>query len=79
MIGGVGVSIVQVTGASTEEEGFVVCGSYSGDVCIVGAEAAGESGGVGEAGGAGANGLGMPWSMGERSKKWVQLSLVKSS
>ena len=79
MTGGVGVSVVQVTGAGSEEEGFVVCGSCSGDVCTVGAEAAGESGGAGEAGGAGANGLGIPWSMGERSKKWVQLSLVKSS
>lgn len=79
MTGGVGVSVVQVTGAGTEEEGSVVCGSCSGDVCTVGAEAAGESGGAGEAGGAGANGLGIPWSMGERSKKWVQLSLVKSS
>ena len=60
MTGGVGVSVVQVTGAGTEEEGSVVCGSCSGDVCTVGAEAAGESGGVGEAGGAGANGLGIP-------------------
>ena len=73
MTGGVGVSVVQVTGAGTEEEGSVVCGSCSGDVCTVGAEATGESRG------AGANGLGIPWSMGERSKKWVQLSLVKSS
>ena len=79
MTGGVGVSVVQVTGAGTEEEGSVVCGSCSGDVYTVGAEAAGESGGAGEAGGAGANGLGIPWSMGERSKKWVQLSLVRSS
>ena len=71
MTGGVGVSVVQVTGAGIEEEGSVVCGSYSGDVCTVGAEAAGESGGVGEAGGAGANGLRIPWSMGEQSKKWV--------
>ena len=70
MTGGVGVSVVQVTGASTEEEGSVVCGSCFGDVCT---EAAGETGG------AGANGLGIPWSMGERSKNWVQLSLVKSS
>ena len=70
MTGGVGVSVVQVIGAGTEEEGSVVCGSCSGDVCTVGAEAAG---------GTGANGLGIPWSMGERSKNWVQLSLVKSS
>ena len=79
MTGGVGVSVVQVTGAGTEEEGSVVCGSCSGDVCTVGAEAAGESGGVGKVRGAGANGLGIPWSMGEQSKKWVQLSLVKNS
>ena len=79
MIGGVGVSVVQVTRASTEEEGSVVCGFCYGYVCTVGAEAAGESGGAGEAGGAGANGLGIPWSMGERSKKWVKLPLVKSS
>ena len=79
MTGGAGVSVIQVTGAGTEEEGSMVCGSCSGDVCTVGAEAAGESGGAGEAGGAGANGLGIPWSMGERSKKWVQLSLVKIS
>ena len=65
MTGGVGVSVVQVTEAGTEEEGSVVCGSCSGDVCTVGAEAAGE------AGGAGANGLRIPWSMGEQSKKWV--------
>ena len=79
MIGGVGVSVVQATRAGTEEEGSMACGSCSGDVCAVGAEATGESGGAGEAGGVGANGLGIPWSMGERSKKWVQLSLVKSS
>ena len=65
MTGGVGVSVVQVTRAGIEEEGSVVCGSCYGDVCTVGAEA------IGEAGGAGANGLGIPWSMGERSKKWV--------
>ena len=59
MTGGVGVSVVQVTGAGTEEKGSVVCGSCSGDVCTVGAEAAGESGGAGEAGGAGTNGLGI--------------------
>ena len=59
MTGSVGVSVVQVTGAGTEEEGSVVCRSCSGDVCIVGAEAAGESGGAGEAGGAGTNGLGI--------------------
>ena len=70
MTGGVGVSVVQVTGAGTEEEGSVVCGSCSGNVCIVGAKAAG---------GAGAKSLGIPWSMRERSKNWVQLSLVKSS
>ena len=70
---------MQVTATGTEEKGYVVCGSCSGDVCTVGAEAARESGGAGEAGGAGANGLGIAWSMGERSNKWVQLSLVKSS
>ena len=59
MIGGAGVSVVQVTGADTKEKGSVVCGSYSGDICTVGAEAAGESGGAGEAGGAGTNGLGI--------------------
>ena len=59
MTGGIGVSVVQVTGAGTEEEGSMVCGSCSGDVCAVGAEAAGESGGAGEAGGAGTNGLGI--------------------
>ena len=73
MTGGVGVSVVQVTGVGTEEEGSVVCGSCSSDVCTVGAEAAGNSRGAGEAGGAGANGLGIPWSMRERSKNWVQL------
>ena len=59
MTGGVGVSVVQVTGAGTKKESSVVCGSCSGDVCAVGAEAAGESGGAGEAGGAGTNGLGI--------------------
>ena len=59
MTGGAGVSVIQVTGVGTEEEGSVVCGSCSGDVCAVGAEAAGESGGAGEAGGAGTNGLGI--------------------
>ena len=56
MTGGVGVLVVQVTGAGTEEEGSVVWGSCSGDVCTVGTEAVGESGGAGEAGGVGANG-----------------------
>ena len=44
MTGGAGVSVVQVTGAGTEEEGSVVCGSCSGDVYTIGAEAAGEIG-----------------------------------